>query len=105
MIDGGDGTVTHYCNGMPMGTIMDASPLPVRLGKVGVGNWPFDPKDQKWVDWRKHGGGSHSINLNGRMDEVGIFSSALSAKEIRAIYDNTLWGKAEFANQDLPPTN
>lgn len=102
VIDGNDRTVTHYFNGQPMGTSMDERLVPLRLGTVGVGNWPIDPQDRNWVDWRKDGGGSHSINLNGRMDELAVFSSALSAREIRAIYDNTPWGKADLAKQETP---
>jgi hypothetical protein len=71
--------VTHYINGQPVGfsggSNMD-QPLPkLRIGSADLGNWT-DPI------WAK------SIrSLNGRIDEFAIYSEALTAEEIRVIYE------------------
>ena len=74
-------SVTHYINGQRVGfsggTNMD-QPLPkMRIGDADLGNWT----DPIWPD-------SNAIrSLNGRIDEFAIYSTALSADEIRKIYE------------------
>lgn len=73
-------SVTHYINGQRVGfsggTNMD-QPLPkMRIGDADLGNWT----DPIWPD-------SSIRSLNGRIDEFAIYSAALSADEIRKIYE------------------
>ena len=42
-----------------------------------------------WTTWREQGGGSHSINLSGAMDEAVIFAVALSADDIQKVHNAT----------------
>ncbi len=79
-VDREKGKVTHYINGESVGfsggTNME-KPLPVmRIGKADLGNW----SDPIWPDV--------SIRtLNGRIDEFAIFQEALSASEIKELYE------------------
>ena len=79
-MEGGDGKLTHYINGEPVGfsggSHMD-KPLPVmQIGEADLGNWskPIRPD-------------CPIRTLNGRIDEFAIFSEVLSAEEIAAIYE------------------
>lgn len=75
--DGGD--VVHYVNGEPVGISGGTQmhrPLPrMRIGEADLGNW----SDPIWPD-------AGIRTLNGRIDEFGIFGAALSAEEIRLLY-------------------
>ncbi len=71
--------VTHYINGQPVGfsggSNMD-QPLPkLRIGSADLGNWT----DPIWAKAIR--------SLNGRIDEFAIYSEALTAEEIRIIYE------------------
>lgn len=80
-VEGGEGKTTHYIDGEAVGfsggTHMD-KPLPrMRIGEADLGNWsnPIWPEREMRT-------------LNGRIDEFAIFSAALSAEEIRTLYEN-----------------
>ena len=75
----GVGTVRFYVNGEAVeiqdGTQMH-KPLPeMRFGETDLGNWS-EPIWERAIR-----------TLNGRIDEFAIYSVALSAKEIKMIYN------------------
>ncbi|PQO29024.1 LamG-like jellyroll fold domain-containing protein [Blastopirellula marina] len=75
-------TIVHYLNGSELSRhLVPAEQMPpaVQIGAASIGNWelPTNP-DAKFA----------VRNLNGRIDEFMIFSSALSSDEIRDIYEN-----------------
>jgi len=59
----------------------------LRIGSAEIGNWGQPFRKSPWFSVR---------NLNGAIDEVAVFDAALSAEEIKSLYDN---GKP-FGNQD-----
>jgi hypothetical protein len=78
VVDSGSGQVVHYLNGH----VVSETPLkikpPFRVGTAELGNW--NAKEFK---------GDESLmirNFSGAMDEFCLFSRALSAEEIRALY-------------------
>lgn len=76
----GSGGVTHYINGEPVGfsggTNMEKPLAQFRIGEADLGNW----SEPIWENVIR--------TLNGRIDEFAIYKAPLSAREIRAIYDN-----------------
>lgn len=82
--------VTHYVNGLPVMTAPLAGVLPLRPGAVEVGNWGLPPGATlraSLSSTRVHGGLIR--NLNGRMDEFAVLSTALPAQEILSLYEKT----------------
>lgn len=80
-VEGGDGKTTHYIDGEPVGfsggTHME-KPLPrMRIGEADLGNW----SDPIWPERSMRA-------LNGRIDEFALFSVALTAAEIRTLFEN-----------------
>ena len=72
--------VTHYLNGKPLHTdqIPDHQLVQTtRFGRATIGNWSSPKRPDAHFAIR---------NLNGRMDEFAIFSAALPAAEIQAMY-------------------
>ena len=74
-------TTTHYVNGRPISEdrisdefIVDT----VRIGAASIGNWNEPTRGDPNFALR---------NLNGAIDEFAIFSEALSASEIAALYE------------------
>lgn len=63
-------TASFYVDGRPDGVTQLATAVPARLGPARVGNW--NNKDRK---------------LSGRIDELVFVGRALSADEIRALYE------------------
>lgn len=83
-------TVTHYLNGHPVAREPFTDALPLRPGAVELGNWGLPPGATLRASRRsteKHN--SHIRNLNGRMDEFALLSTALSAWEILDFYQKT----------------
>jgi hypothetical protein len=79
--DGTTGEVIQYFDGVEVGH--EISPLhrpgrPITFGRCELGNWGL-PTSAKNFPIR---------NLNGAMDEFAIYSTALSATELRTIYEN-----------------
>lgn len=80
--DGDAATTTHYVNGEAIS--IDQIPEnmqieKVRIGPASIGNWSEPMRDDAAFAVR---------NLNGTMDEFALFSAALSAGEIREMFEN-----------------
>jgi ferric-dicitrate binding protein FerR (iron transport regulator) len=78
VLDGSGKRVTHYVNGQLVSEKALRQNPPFRIGSAEVGNWNargFPGNDP-----------FHIRNFSGAMDEFCIFSRALSAEEIRALY-------------------
>lgn len=74
-------TVTHYLNGSPLSSesISDSALVEsIRVGAASICNWnePMYRNDAKFV----------VRNLNGSMDELSIYSGALTEQEIMGLY-------------------
>ncbi|MEZ6056741.1 MAG: LamG-like jellyroll fold domain-containing protein [Planctomycetaceae bacterium] len=80
--DGANRRVTHYLNGEVLS--LEAIPdeylvTAIRIGDASLGNWGLPERDQPRFAIR---------NLNGCLDEFNLFGAALSADEIRRLYDD-----------------
>lgn len=78
VIDGDARHVAHYLNGMPVSANALTIRPPFRIGVAQLGNWNalgFPGNDPFMIR-----------NFSGAMDEFCLFSRALSANEIRALY-------------------
>ena len=78
VIDGRTRRVVHYVNGLPVGEKSLRMDPPFRIGAAELGNWSargFAGDDPFLIR-----------NFSGVMDEFCLFSRALSASEIRALY-------------------
>jgi hypothetical protein len=95
--DTASSTVSHFVNGQEVcHAPVDAPPL-LKLGDIEIGNWGVRADDPRWARLQQAGSLILDRSLKGRLDEFALFSTALSAEEIRAIYE---YGKpASFALQ------
>ncbi len=75
--DGGSGTVAHYRDGQLSGVVALPAVVPLAIGKAEIGNWTPPEHNSRQVR-----------QFNGRMDEMLIFSVALSEFEIQELYQN-----------------
>jgi hypothetical protein len=78
VVDSGSGQVVHYLNGHAVSETPLKIKPPFRVGTAELGNW--NAKEFK---------GDESLtirNFSGAMDEFCLFSRALGAEEIRALY-------------------
>ena len=76
------GRTTHYLNGQALHTeiIPDVQLVKTtRIGTATIGNWSDSTKPDASFAIR---------NLNGRIDELAIFSAALTAEEVKEMYDH-----------------
>lgn len=78
VLDGDAGRAVHYVNGLAVGAASLRLTPPYRLGTAELGNWnpARFPGNDPWL----------IRNFSGAMDEFCLFSRALSADEIRALY-------------------
>ncbi|MEQ8848265.1 LamG-like jellyroll fold domain-containing protein [Botrimarina sp.] len=73
--DGGEKRVTHYLDGKPVARLPIEEETKIRFGAAEIGNWV----GEGFVD--------HTVrSLNGRIDELLLFSRPLSGKEIGELY-------------------
>ncbi|MEW6302178.1 MAG: LamG domain-containing protein [Verrucomicrobiota bacterium] len=78
VLDSGAERVTHYVNGVPVSEKALKIAPPFRIGAAEMGNWNakgFPENDPFMIR-----------NFSGAMDEFCLFSRALNAEEIRALY-------------------
>ena len=80
--DARDGRITHYLNGellhdetLPAELRVDTT----RIGAASIGNWSIPTRSEAAFAIR---------NLNGSIDEFAIFAAALSADEIKEMYEH-----------------
>ena len=80
VIDGGGKHLVHYLNGVPASEHALNIKPPFRVGVAELGNWNAKgfPKNDPFM----------IRNFGGAMDEFCVFSRALSADEIRALYSS-----------------
>jgi anti-sigma factor RsiW len=80
-------TATHYLDGQPVATSQLDSLVPLHLRTVEIGNWGVRPGMPLRAS-AQHAAepGNYVRNLNGRMDEFALLSTALSAAEIQRLY-------------------
>jgi hypothetical protein len=80
VLDGGGKRVVHYLNGRSVGEKRLRIDPPFRIGPAELGNWNARgfPKNDPFM----------IRNFSGAMDEFCLFSRALSATEIRALYSS-----------------
>jgi hypothetical protein len=74
-------TVAVYQNGVELDRQTKAPMPPICIGSALIGSW--DPKTWNYG----HTTGDFQRGLNGRIDEVAIFSRVLSDTEIKAMYE------------------
>ena len=77
-LDSNSRQVIHYVNGLPVSRHALKIAPPFRIGAAEVGNWNakgFPENDPFMIR-----------NFSGAMDELCVFSRALDAAEIRALY-------------------
>lgn len=75
-------TTVHYLNGEKISREQapaDKAVPTIRIGNAQIGNWGLPTKNDPEFAVR---------NLNGRLDEFSIFSSALSAAEVQSLYQS-----------------
>ena len=65
-------TIRHYANGQPIGSGASFTPPALQIGTAELANWRGDTKRQ----------------LAAALDEFAILSRAITAEEVRTIYDN-----------------
>ena len=78
VLDGNTGRVVQYVNGLPVHEKPLKVTPPFRIGAAELGNWNasgFPDNDPSLIR-----------NFSGAMDEFCLFSRAMSAAEIRALY-------------------
>ena len=86
--DSTSGTVTHYCDGYPVGTGVFQHRRPAVLGQVEFGNWGADSGSSPTSQWWSDQPASIRVrNFVGRLDSLHILRRALTAGEIAALYD------------------
>jgi len=75
--DGANGIVRHYRNAELIGEVTVSPTVPLHIGDALIGNWSPPPEDLSQIR-----------NFNGRMDDMAIFSEALSSSEIQDLYSS-----------------
>jgi hypothetical protein len=84
--DGTTDTATHYMNGEVIGSERLGVRTLLQLETFEIGNWAFRDGEQRLAGIVPRGTGDAARNLQGRIDEIAIFSSPLTGDEIRHFY-------------------
>ena len=85
--DSATGEVVHYKDGRAVGSTHVANPLPVVLEGMDFGNWAARPDQPEWA-WDRMAANGYAVrNFTGRLDEFALLSRALTAEEIRRLYE------------------
>lgn len=80
-VNGATQSVSHFVNGEEVSReeVPEGKDLPlIRIGGAQIGNWGLPTKDEPEFAVR---------NLNGRLDEFSIYSTALSVADVQALYE------------------
>jgi hypothetical protein len=83
VLDGATGEATLYLDGA----------VAVRTNTTQRPMAELDPGSQPAIGIGNHGGTTHNFPFNGLIDELSLYSRALSESEVRAIYDAGAAGK------------
>ena len=84
-------TVTNYCNGHPLGDIVQHGPhCPLELGTFEIGNWAVKPGEPIWKlrGYQPRSQTDHIRNLQGRIDKLAVLRVALSKEDIEQVYQS-----------------
>lgn len=92
VFDGTTDTITHYFNGQIVGADRLGVRTLLQLETCEIGNWAIRSGAGGVVP---RNGNDVARNLQGRLDEVAIFSAPLSPDEVRQIYDSVQVGAAD----------
>lgn len=84
--DGATDTATHYLNGEVVGSERLGVRTLLQLETFEIGNWAFRNGEQRLAGIVPRGTGDAARNLQGRIDELAIFSSPLTGDEVRHFY-------------------
>lgn len=73
-------SIMHYLNGRLLSEhdVPQDKLAPTRIGTASIGNWALPTKPEAGFAVR---------NLNGSIDEFAIYAAALTAEEVRTIFD------------------
>ena len=78
------GSITHYVDGQPAGTLLPKKVVPATLDELELGNWALSPAARKfWPAERP----IPRRNFVGRIDELAIVARAMSREEIASHYE------------------
>jgi hypothetical protein len=80
-------TVTHYFNGQPIASERLGVRTLLQLETFEIGNWALRDGEQMHAGIVPRASWDSARNLQGRIDELAILSSPLSAEELRRIYE------------------
>ena len=83
--DGATGLVTHFLDGQAIASQTLGTMGPLKPGTVQVGNWALRAGSPLRASKNKTTAADFQRSLQGRIDELAIFSTALSAAEIRRL--------------------
>ena len=83
--DGTTGSVTHFLDGRAIASQTLGTMGPLKLGTVQVGNWALREGSPLRASKKKTTPADFQRALQGRIDELAIFSTALDATEIRRL--------------------
>ena len=87
VMDGTTGVVTHYCDGVAVGSSETHFPKPLRPSTCEIGNWAVTSTESRraWINQRT--GEDYMSHFQGRMDEFGLLATPLGAAEIARLYE------------------
>jgi hypothetical protein len=83
--DGATGSVTHFLDGQAIASQTIGTMGPLKPGTVQVGNWALRAGSPLRASKNKTTPADFQRALQGRIDELAIFSTALSAADIRRL--------------------
>jgi hypothetical protein len=85
VFDGSTDMVTHYFNGQSIGSERLGVRTLLQLEMFEIGNWALREGQQRSAGVVPRADGDSARNLQGRIDELAIFSAPLTGDEIRRI--------------------
>ena len=81
------GDIVHYKDGRAVGSGHVENHLPVALDGMDFGNWAARPDQPDW-GWERMAQNGYAVrNFVGRLDELALLARALTAGEIRRLYE------------------
>lgn len=87
VVDGAAGTITHYCDGQPVGSSASGFSKPLRPGTCELGNERIHQAESKLPQASFLPGDKQMRSFHGRMDEFALLATALDAAEIARLYE------------------